>query len=132
MMSRAFITIEVLVAMLILFLTIATLSTTSKFFTTTKIKKEQYEAYYRAFLNIKDKLSQQPCESHQGSFNDFSYTLTCNTIKQLRNYQPAFDEGDEAGNIGPFLYHLNKNRLTITKKNLTKSITYFTTSYQHD
>jgi len=132
MMSRAFITIEVLVAMLILFLTIATLSTTSKFFTTTKIKKEQYEAYYRAFLNIKDKLSQQPCESRQGSFNDFSYTLTCNTIKQLRNYQPAFDEDDKAGNIGPFLYHLNKNRLTITKKNLTKSITYFSTSYQHD
>lgn len=131
-MNKAFITIEVLVAMVILFLSIATLSTSTKFFTTVKIKKANYEEYYRTFLNVKDKLLQKPCATQSGEYNNFSYKLTCKTEKNLRNYRPAFDEGDPEGNIGPFVYELNKNILTLSRANISRSIEYYTTSYRHE
>jgi hypothetical protein len=131
-MNRAFITIEVLIAMLILFITIATLSSATKFFTTTKIKKIQYEEYYRAFLNIKDRQLQLPCSANNGVYNGFSYEFTCKLVKKLRNYKPAFDEGDESGNIGQFTYSLYENTLSLQKEKFTKSLTYYITDYQHD
>jgi len=127
-MNKAFITVEVLIAMLILFLTVATLASSTKFFTSTKIKKEFYESYYSTFLNVKDKLSTKSCSTHTGNYNNFDYSSTCKTLKTLKNYIPDFGEGDPFGNIGRFNYKLNEVTLTLSRDKFKKSLKYKTVS----
>jgi hypothetical protein len=114
--------------MLILFLTVATLASSTKFLTSTRIKKEFYEDYYSTFLSIKDKMSNASCSAYSGSYNGFDYKLTCKPLKTLKNYVPDFGEGDPFGNIGRFTYQLNDVTLTLSRGRFEKSLSYKTVS----
>ena len=130
-MKRAMITIEVLVALLILFLVIAASTNSIKFFQMVNGKKNNIENEYMIVLNVRDILAHQICSHSQraeGSFDNYTYTATCEKQKEIRSYQKGFDIGDPSGNIGNYLMDLYKVHLEIKKANFDKQYIYYITN----
>lgn len=129
-MKKAMITIEVLVAMLILFLVISTSFTSIKFFNMQIEKRATYEDKYINFLTLKDKLSKQICKNSMisnGTFNGLSYRVRCEKVKELKTFRKGFELGEVSGNLGNYLITLHKVTLDIEKNNVIQSQSYFLT-----
>ena len=128
--KNAIITIEVLVALLILFLVIASSTNTIKFFQIIENKKVTIEDEYMIVLNIKEKLSHSICKEElkeEGSLNGYNYTAECEKQNELRSYQQALEVGDSSGNIGNYLMKLYGVKLNIKKDNFDKDYVYLIT-----
>jgi len=126
------ITIEVLVSMLILFLVIATSFSNIKFFNILNEKKESYEEQYVTVLSLKDKLSSTICKTslnQEGSYNGFSYNVTCTKEKELRTYVVDRENYTESGNYGNRLMQLYKVELELFKEKYTRKYSYYKTIY---
>ena len=124
------ITIEVLVAMLILFLVSATSFEYIKFFNIISEKKEHYEDVYIATLNIKDELSSDICKKvHyvEGVSNSYTYSAQCEKIKELRTYVKAIEYDDESGNIGGFMIELYRVNLELKNVRFHEEMSYYVT-----
>jgi len=130
-MKKAMLTIEVLVALLILFLVIAGSTTIMKSFQIVNKQKNQYEKEYMVVLSIKDLLSSRHiCVSklsQEGNYDGFSYKAECTKIKELRNYKKPLDYGGKEGNIGSYLLKLYKVDLDIKQGKFNKNFTYYIT-----
>ena len=125
------ITIEVLVAMLILFLVIATSFSNIKFFNIVNDKKSAYEDAYMNVLSLKDKLSSSICKTdqrEQGVFNEMNYVATCQKQKELRTFNMGFEIGDPSGNFGGHLIKLYKINLQLNKDKLSQEYDYYITT----
>ena len=130
-MKKAMLTIEVLVALLILFLVIAASTTSLKSFGIINHKKNDYEKEYMVVLSIKDMLHDKICVSsmsQMGTFDGYSYKAECEKIKELRSYKKAFELGDPEGNIGPYIMRLYKINLHISKNRFIKNYVYYVTT----
>lgn len=129
-MKKAMLTIEVLVALLILFLVIASSTNTIKFFQIIENKKTTIEDEYIVVQNIKEKLSDSVCKEElkeQGSLNGYDYIAECEKLNELKSYQKALDVGDSSGNIGNYLMTLYSVKLNIKKDNFDKDYVYLIT-----
>jgi len=129
-MKKAMITIEVLVSMLILFLVISTSFSSIKFFNIMSIKKQDYENEYMLVLSLRDKLSQTICKTslyEDGKFNGYSYTASCDKVKELRTFVSGDEETSISGNIGKYSIQLYKVNLVLSKKNYFKKNNYYVT-----
>lgn len=127
-MKKAMITIEVLVAMLILFLVITSSFENIKFFNIMSKKKENYEDIYIAVLNIKAKYENIICKTslkEEGILNGFNYILTCNKEKELNNYVKRIDLTDVSGNIGNYVMRLYKVSINLQKANNKQVFSYY-------
>ena len=130
-MRLAMMTIEVLVAMLILFITITTSSTVIKFLTQVKTKQSNYEDIYIAVLSIKDQHAHMNCEEPlNGTLNDFHYHITCQKIQESKNYIKSGEIDEPSGLIGPFTVRLYDVKMTLKKDTFEHSYSYFYTIYQ--
>lgn len=129
-MKKAMITIEALVALLILFLAIATSVETIKFFQIIEKKKISIEDEYMIVLNIKSKLSNKICKNYlkkEGELNGYTYKATCKRLEELRSYKIGFDIGDPSGNTGRYLMKFYEVDLVIKKDDYNKSYVYYVT-----
>ena len=129
-MKKAMITIEVLVALLILFLVIASSTNTIKFFQIVDRKKTTIEEEYMIVLNIKDILSNSVCKKElkeEGVTNGYSYTVECEKQEELKSYKKALDLDESSGNIGNHIMRFYKVKLNIKKENFDKNYVYYIT-----
>ena len=120
------ITIEVLVALLILFTVIVTSVTSVKHLFMIEKQKTNYEKIYMSVLNIKSQISTQICSSSQqisGNIGDVSYSAKCTPLKKMRNYQEK-DEDSDGGNIGKTEAMLAKVKISLMTKNFNKEYEY--------
>lgn len=124
------ITIEVLVAMLILFLVIATSFTNIKFYNIMNEKKLTYEDTYMDVLSLKDKLSETLCQSalkKEGTFNGIHYVASCQKEKELKTFEMGIEPDDPSGNIGNYLIKLYRVTLVLDTKKFDKTYNYYIT-----
>jgi len=129
-MKKAMITIEVLIAMMILFLVISTSFTTIKFFNINTHKKIFYEDNYIEILNIKEKLSSKLCKDSfemTGDINGYDYSAKCDEKKEARSYRKAFDFDEKSGNYGENLMKLFQITVQVKKDKLKKTYRYYIT-----
>lgn len=121
------ITLEVLVALLILFFAIMTATAATKLYTSTQIQKQNYEELYIASTSIIDKIRDDICSKNmliEGVYNEFKYRATCSLDKESKNYQKAFDLGDPEGLIGRYQLRLYKVDLAIEQNSFYKTLSY--------
>lgn len=100
------------------------------FFNLLNKKKQNYEDIYIEVLNLRSKLSSEICDIAQekdGEINDFSYSVKCEKLKEMRTYKKADEEGDLSGNIGPYLVKLYLVKLKLTRENIEKEFNYYKT-----
>ena len=131
MSRRAFVTIEILVAMLIGFLAIIMLTTSIKSLQKVITQQTLYEDLYVTVLSLKDTIQAQPCYKNphvEGKLNGFSYTIECVEKKRLKNYRYNYNEiidQDMGGNYGILMIYLFDVRISISKEGLKKSYRFY-------
>ncbi len=130
-MRLAMMTIEVLVALLILFITITTSSTVIKFLNQVKTKQSSYEDIYIAVLSIKDLHAHMSCqEPINGTLNGFNYQITCQKIQESKNYVHSGDPDEPSGLIGPFTVGLYDVKMSLKRDSFQHAYSYYYTTYQ--
>ena len=123
-------TIEVLIAMVIIFLTIVMSASAMKFFNMSYKKKDHYVDIYTTVLSIKDYIEPTICDKNHkinSIMNGFKYTATCTLKHEIRNFSKAGDSTDISGNIGVYMVSLYNVNLHVEKKHINKSIDYLIT-----
>jgi len=131
--KNAMITLEALVALMILFFAIMTSTAGTKLYTSTQIQKQNYEELYIATTSVVDKIKDEICSKNmlmEGIYNVFSYRATCSLEKESQNYQKAFDLGDPEGLIGNYQLRLYRVNLAIEKNNFFKRVSYFLMTHE--
>jgi len=126
-LKNAMITVEVLVALIILFLAVMTATTGTKLYISSQLQKHNYEDLYIATTSIMDKIEDNLCSRDtliEGKYNNFKYSAKCVLKNESRNYQKGFDLGDPEGLIGSYQLKLYKVELTLSKENFSKKFTY--------
>jgi len=130
-MRLAMMTVEVLVAMLILFITITTSSTVIKFLNQVKTKQSSYEDIYIAVLSIKDQHAHMSCDAPiNGALNGFHYNITCQRVQKSKNYIHSGEADEPSGFIGPFTIALYDVKMTLKRDTFQHSYSYFYTTYK--
>ena len=130
-MRLAMMTIEVLVAMLILFITITTSSTVIKFLNQVQTKQSSYEDIYIAVLSIKDQHAHMSCQDTiNGALNGFHYNITCRKLQESKNYVKSGEIDEPSGLIGPFTIGLYDVTMTLKRDTFEHSYSYFYTIYK--
>ncbi len=115
-MRRAVITIEVLIALAIIFAAIVLVSSTARSLANFSIRKERYIDRYVTILSLAEKLHNEPLkrpETLKGTLNGYDYTLDCRLAESRKTY--GTDEFGHAGNIGNFLVKLYRCTIRLEK-----------------
>jgi len=121
------ITVEVLVALIILFLAVVTATTGTKLYISTQMQKQNYEDLYIATTSVIDKINDDLCLREmflEGKYNNFTYNAKCVLKNESRNYKKGFDIGDNEGLIGRYQLKLYEVELTLSRKNFSKKFIY--------
>jgi len=125
--KSAMITVEVLVALIILFLAVVTATTGTKLYISTQMQKQNYEDLYIATTSVIDKINDDLCLREmflEGKYNNFTYNAKCVLKNESRNYKKGFDIGDNEGLIGRYQLKLYEVELTLSRKNFSKKFIY--------
>jgi hypothetical protein len=129
-MKRAMITIEVLIALLILFLSIMISMGAFKFVQQVKYKQENIQRLYMTVINIRNKIKKELCGVPviKGEFDGFKYTAQCTLLRESRTYMNSYDFDtmkDTSGLNGPFIARIYKIRLEVKNKKIYKTYQYY-------
>jgi len=127
---RAFVTIEILVAMVIGFLAIIMLTSSIKSLQKIILQQQNYEELYITVLSLKDTIVAKKCYEHpllEGSLNGFSYTIECKEEKTLKNYHETYNDSGEAieDNYGIFMIYLFDVTIEVRGDGLRKSYQFY-------
>ena len=122
-------TVEVLVAMLILFLAIAMSMSSIRFLSDVEKRKEAYQNRYMTVLSLKDKLTESclSSQSQEGNFNGHDYRVQCTKLKELKNFHIALDTDDVSGNYGSYLMQLYQMELFLMEGTREHRYAYYIT-----
>lgn len=127
MKHRAFMTIEVLIALVIISMGVLTITSALKTLYSSTDKQKYYENSTIALLSIKDTLIQIDFEKQKrttGKLNGLDYTITADQIASQRTY--VVDESsDLSGNKGGYEIILYKITLTLSDTLHTKYYTLY-------
>lgn len=124
-------TIEVLVALLILFLAIMLSASSIKFFNQIIFQQQRYEDIYILTSSIKEKISSKICKESkylEDEFNNIAFIATCSLIKEKRGFREYYDDtkkefiSDFSGN---YIYQIYRVNLTINEKTNSYLITTY-------
>lgn len=132
-MRKAMFTIEVLIALFVLFLTITLSAMSSKFFNQILSQQEHYKELYIYVFNIKDKISDEICLKNNSISNQIDgllYKAECTKVKESRSFQKDYDIEEQqfiSGYEGEFKLTLYKVNLKIPKYNY--QIDYYISRY---
>ena len=126
----AMMTIEVLIALVIIVMTIVMSATTSKYFNMTFQKKVQYIDLYTTVLSIKDKIEDDICskERHMtGSVNHFEYTVDCKLLRESLTFVQDLEDEELHGLHGAYKMQLNEVTLQLRANTLNRTYNYYLT-----
>ena len=122
----AFVTIEILVAMVIGFLAVFMVMSSSKMLMKTRMQKDNYERLYITALSLKDRIKAEGCRGNspfQGELNGFVYKAVCKEKKMLRNYVTD-PQGVSTGNYGNYRMYFYEIGLEIRQNSFVKAYTF--------
>jgi len=129
--KKAFVTIEILVAMVIGFLAIIMLTSSIKSLQKVSIQQDLYQDLYISVLSIKNIIKAKECMNNpnlSGEINGFNYTIKCREIKAQKNYIESLNPmtfQDEGGNKGIFMIYLFRVDIDIKKNGLDKTYSFY-------
>jgi len=124
-------TVEVLIALLLLFLTITLSATSSKFFNRIITQQERYQDIYIAVFNIKDKIFDEICTSSNKIENILSgveYRATCTKLNESQSFVKEYDFEENRmlkSYTGPYLVTLYEVNLELINYNYSVDYTIF-------
>jgi prepilin-type N-terminal cleavage/methylation domain-containing protein len=126
-MKKGFTIIEILIAMMILFVAIGFVNISIKAFNTYQRKAEVYQNFYITALSLKDFISTEALDKriYMGKMNGLNYKIKVKKVISKNNYRYAFEE--LGGNNGDFLIILNEITLELKDENREKTYTFFLT-----
>lgn len=133
-MKKAMFTVEVLVALFILFLAVTLSATASKFFNQILLQQRHYKNLYIDVTNIKEKISDEICLTKHtivAHINGLEYQAECRKIKESRGFEKEYDLDQSKmirGYKGKFLLQLYVVTLNIPQYEYTT--TYYLTRYR--
>jgi len=126
--NKGFTLIEVLVASIILFLSIVTVSLAYRQYTNYKFKQKKYEKIFISALSLMNKIESEDLSkltNRNGTINGLDYRITITKVASRRNYVYGLTE-DTSGNTGPFLLTLYRVKISIGNKDFVLYITNYT------
>jgi hypothetical protein len=124
-------TVEVLISLLLLFLTITLSATSSKFFNRIITQQERYQDIYIAVFNIKDKIFDEICTSSnkiEDMLSGVEYHATCTKLNESRNFVKEYDFEENTmlkSYTGPYLVTLYQVHLELINYNYSVEYTIF-------
>lgn len=127
---KAFVTIEILVAMVIGFLAILMLMSSIQSLQRVIAQQRLYENLYTTVLSLKDTIRAKSCMHSpklQGKLNGFSYTIQCHEEKAIKNYRENYDEitgNDVGGNYGIFMIYLYRVEIVVSQESFKKHYSF--------
>jgi len=126
-MKKGFTVIEILIAMMILFVAIGFVNISIKTFNTYQRKSETYQNFYITALSLKDWISSQSLEkeSYQGIMNGIEYKFNIIALVKRKNYVFNMELG--SGNYGDNLITLYKVEMLLNDKIRTKKFEFLLT-----
>ena len=128
-MHRGMMTVEVLVALLILFLTVSMTLSGVKFLTGVEQRKEGYQERYMTVLSLKERLMHLCAVqgSDSGRFDGYDYRASCTKVTEMRNFRVALDTEDVAGNFGRYSMQLYRMELSLSDGSGEQRYGYYVT-----
>lgn len=126
-MKNGMITIEVLISLLILFLTVATSSIAIKHLIFIEEQQKSYEKLYGTLQSIKDLIDLDICTHKNfisGEFNGYRYEANCRLLAKTREYRKSMEEDEPEGNLGVRKIYLYRVDLNISSDNQSHSYHY--------
>lgn len=127
---KAMLTIEVLIAFVIIFMTIVMSATTAKYFNMTFQKKLHYINIYTTVLSIKDKISENICAKESritGEINNFEYIAECKLIRESPTFILDAEDPANTGYNGHYNMKLNEVTLQVKARSVDKTYHYYLT-----
>ena len=126
-MKKGFTVIEILIAMMILFVAIGFVNISIKTFNTYQRKSETYQNFYITALSLKDWISSQSLEkeTYQGTINEIEYKFNIIALVKRKNYVFNMELG--SGNYGDNLITLYKVEMLLNDKIRTKKFEFLLT-----
>ena len=137
--KNAFLTIEVLISMVIVFLAILTLTSSIKSDILFTKKIHFYEKIYITTLSAQNMIKHSKFESskitkdfhplkiRKNKINGFTIKAKVKKIKELRNYVDNFFDAKLSKNNGSNIFILYKVKLEISEENFQKEFEFFVT-----
>jgi prepilin-type N-terminal cleavage/methylation domain-containing protein len=126
-MKRGFTVIEILIAMMILFVAIGFVNISIQTFNNYKRKSETYQRFYITVLSLKDWIVTQKLDkkSYNGELNKIEYKINVEKMIQMKNYKFNFEI--PSGNYGDFMITLYRVTMILKERRRVKEYTFFVT-----
>ena len=128
-MKRGFTIIEILIAMMILFVAIGFVNITIKAFNNYQRKSEVYQNLYITALSLKDLMDTKPLDkvnSYQGILNGIDYFISIKEISRQKNYIIDLEQGVGI-NDGNFFITLYKLDMKLSYRSKVKHYIFYLT-----
>jgi prepilin-type N-terminal cleavage/methylation domain-containing protein len=129
-MRRGFTIIEILIAMLILFMAIIFVNMSIKAFNSYQRKAEIYQNFYITALSLKDWVEVQDLgnkKSYNGVLNGINYNINIDIVAKMRNYIVYTEGGGMGSNSGNFYIILYRLRMTLKSDIRAKEYSFYLT-----
>ena len=127
MLRQAVITIEVLIALVIMFSAVVLTTSSVRTLTLFKLKKEKYEINYTTVLSLKAMLENREFAANggnfQGNINGFDYTIDYKPLKKNRTFILGETKAS-TGNYGAYEMTLYNCVLNLVKENSYSKSTF--------
>jgi prepilin-type N-terminal cleavage/methylation domain-containing protein len=127
-MKRGFTVIEILIAMMILFVAIGFVNISIKAFNNYQRKSEIYQNFYITALSLKDLMESKTLDkkSYNGILNGIKYKISVKEISRQKNYIINLEQA-RGGNDGNFFITLYQLNMSLINKNIVKTYSFYLT-----
>ena len=127
-MKRGFTVIEILIAMMILFVAIGFVNISIKAFNNYQRKSEIYQNFYITALSLKDFMESKTLDkkSYNGILNGINYKISVKEISRQKNYIINLEQA-RGGNDGNFFITLYQLNMSLINKNIVKTYSFYLT-----
>jgi len=131
-MKKGFTIIEILIAMMILFISITFINISIQTFNNYQKKSKKYQNFYVTALSLKDWISEQPLDQKKyiGKLNDINYIINVKQIIEERNYRFDPEQPSKSGNYGDYLIILYKLTMILSEKTMIHEYNFYITKQQ--
>ncbi|NOZ91564.1 MAG: prepilin-type N-terminal cleavage/methylation domain-containing protein [Epsilonproteobacteria bacterium] len=130
-MKKGFTIIEILIAMIILFVAIGFVNISIKAFNSYQRKAEVYQNFYITALSLKDWVEVQDLDRgiYEGKLNGLEYKISIKLVIQKKNL--AFDMQRGMGNYGNVLVKLYYLNLILKDEKREKKFEFYLTKQKN-
>ena len=128
-MKKGFTVIEILIAMMILFVAIGFVNISIRAFNNYQRKAEVYQNFYITALSLKDLMETKALDgksSYRGILNGIEYLISIKEISKQKNYIIDLEQG-MSGNDGNFFITLYFLEMRLKDNNIEKKYSFHLT-----